>query len=210
MKQKLLVCLLLITLVFFISGCSNSKLSNTATIDEIETVTQTTKKDSEINTKSKIESTTVLEETTVSETTSVKIPETTQNTYEETQNESYDKYVGLWEYSIGENDIDGVIKLGVFSIDENSAVISFSKVSANYAHIAGIGNLSVSVTNGNRIELSFTDNFDNKCSGYAELNDDKIYIKIDIDEANQPFIFGSNVDVTLSKKSDKVSREDFI
>lgn len=67
----------------------------------------------------------------------------------------------------------------------------------NYAHITGVGDLTAPVTNGNRLELSFTESIGNKCIGYAKLNDDSIYLKIEIEEAYQPYIFGANVDCNL-------------
>lgn len=210
MSKKSLLCLLLIILVLFISGCSKRSTENTINTRQSTAITQTTKKTPEISTTSETEYTTILEETTVIETTKADVSETTQNSYEDTSSISYDKHVGLWEYNINGDSGGGNVKLGIFSIDESSAEIILFKISPNYAHIAGTSKLVVPVKNSNMLELAFEDSFSNKCSGYAQLNEDSIYVKIDIDKADTPFIYGANVDATLYKKSDEVSKADFV
>lgn len=212
MNWKSILCFLLVVLVVFITGCSNN-IDNSSINKEAETTYQNkiasseqVKETSVASTTSKINSSTVLEETT----TGVNIPDTTQSVYQETEVNSNYNYVGLWEYCFGESDIDGKVRLGIFSIDEENAVIIISKTSANYAHIAGTAELSVPVINDNKLDLSFTDSFGNKCKGYIELNENNVYMKIDIQEVAQPYIFGADVDVNLYKISDEVSKNDFI
>lgn len=217
MRKKSLPCLLLLILIVLVSGCSKNEISSSESTDSTEITTQTATKVTEVvteptvvNTTSVIESTAIPQETTVLvEPTTEYVPKNTQPAYEEKNVLMYEKYVGLWEYRVGDDGLGGCVKLGIFSIDENTAEVTILKVSPNYAHLAGAEMLTVPVK-GNRLELSFTDSFSNKCSGYAELNEDSVYLKINIDEAYQPFIYGANVDVTLYKKSDEVSKSDFI
>lgn len=218
MRKKFLPCLLLSILIVLVSGCSNNETNISATTASTEVTTQTDTKVTEtvtestaVNTTSVIESTAKpTQETTVFvEPTTEYVHEPTQPVYEEENVLMYEKYVGLWEYRVGDEGLGGCVKLGVFSINENIAEVTILKVSPNYAHLAGTEMLTVPVK-GNRLELSFTDSFSNKCNGYAELNEDSVYLKINIEEAYQPFIYGANVDVTLYKKSNEVSRDEFI
>lgn len=210
MKQKLLLGILAVILTFQCFGCSNKAKDKVATPDEAVTTIEESKIEVTSSSRESLEETTIISTTSEIENTTIEeTPE--QYTYEESKisNTSYESYIGLWRYSITDDLNDGMVQLGIHSINEDYADISFSKISPNYAHIIVVMHISALVTNENRLEFSFTDNFANKCSGYAELKDNSIYLKIDVDEWYDP-LFGSNVDVTLDKMSNKVSKEDFI
>lgn len=119
------------------------------------------------------------------------------------------KYVGLYSYNPNNEGDTGSIKVGILSIDENQAEIEVMKSSPNYAHLAG-GIFTGIITDENRIDFTMTDSFSNVCSGYILLYDDSIYMKSDIVEKSEPYMYGMIIDNTIEKISDSVSKNDFI
>lgn len=126
-----------------------------------------------------------------------------------TQKVDLNKYVGLYSYNPNNEGDTGSIKVGILSIDENQAEIEVMKSSPNYANLAG-GKFTGTITEENRIDFTMTDNFDNVCSGYIMLYEDSIYMKSDIVEKAEPYMYGMIIDNTIEKISDSVSKSDFI
>lgn len=175
-------------------GCSSQQ-----TIDNAETtISPVTQADTEVTIPSSAP-----EQTTEQYTTSVSTEPLT------TRRVDLNKYVGLYSYNPNNEGDTGSIKVGILSIDENQAEIEVMKSSPNYAHLAG-GKFAGTITDENRIDFTMTDSFSNVCSGYILLYDDSIYMKSDIVEKSEPYMYGMIIDNTIEKISDSVSKNDFI
>lgn len=124
----------------------------------------------------------------------VQVQETTKNI----KTTDYSKYVGIWK-KVYPNTSGAELSLDIKDVVGSQISFVLTRISPNCAHIAGTEVITAEVDSNNEVHFEFEDSFCNKIAGYMKLNNDNIYVKNEITEYYQPYLFALYADDKLTK-----------